>query len=1000
MKSRKTVLIIVSVVVVVLAVLIGLNLRSAIRYNYAQNQLSAGRFEQAGNAFGALGGYEESSQLSMYSRACAAAEEGDFYTAAQAFESLGDYKDCKLLAAYYTARQSEASGEYYTRSYLSAIREFNEIYLFRDAREHIGQCYEKAYQAADKEGADGDYESAVYVLDNLGSYKDSKKLASYYSACRELGGENYKEALEQFAKLGEYRDSAEKLESAREAAYRKAEEYLSEEKFRSAYDLFEALGSYSDAADRIKASKYERAEKWLAEKEYESAYAMFEELGDYSDAKERIRQSKYDRAEEYLANGQYTNAYALFEEISDYKDAAEKVLKSKYDRAETMMASYYFDDAAALYAEVGDYADAAEKLSSITTAKKRKLAEDNVTAGNYLEAKDLYLELGDEAGANECTYLYAVSVADETPWVAWKTFTELGDYKDSADRAAGLYSRRYEYIGEEDENGLRIFFDPASGYGMLDKNADVVIEPRYGVIQIGHKGNYMVLQDGKAGVIRPDGGVLVDLAYSGISTADNERYMVKNEEDEYGLLDADGGTVTECLYTSIQFKVEDDLYQVEGKNGKGFLKADGSVLIPAEYDKITKAVDGYLVISDKKEGFVKKDGSLIVPPAYDKVITLEDGRFLIEKDRKVGLLSAEGETVLSPLYEAVEVMEDGRFLVTSGGLRGILDADGKGVITPAYNYIKLENTGNYTVTLKGKSGIVSYDGKVLHEPDMEEIRSGSNDGKYMIFRQDGLYGFMKSDTFEVVVPAEWKDAHIMYDGYAYILNNLDQWGVIDASGKVTVKPQWSGINWFDDCGHALQGKTLRNNKGEAVCDFSEYSDYKKVEYLGNGLFADGNKDECLYDTKTGRQYSFKIGEYYSVSKLKLYDNGLLTGYIPYDDGSWSRNYAYGVIDSVNMKTISKTRWESVSGIPGIASYGGRYGWIGKDGKDLLDPTYDYIDDETYNGKIIAANYNDRGNLVYVVIDDTTGKILQSGFATKVEAFEFCGTDAEMEGQPG
>ena len=1000
MKSRKTILIIAAVVVVVLAVLIGLNLRSAIRYNYAQNQLSAGRFKQAGEAFGALGGYEESSQLSMYSRACAAAEEGDFYTAAQAFESLGDYKDCKLLAAYYTARQSEDSGEYYTRSYLSAIREFKSIYLFRDAREHIDRCYEKAYDAADKEGGNGDYEAAVYVLKNLDSYKDSRTLASYYSACSELSGENYKEALKMFGELGEYRDSAEKLELTREAAYRKAEEYLSEEKYSKAYDLFETLGSYSDSAERIKASKYERAEKWLAEMNYEEAYAMFEELGDYSDAKTRIQQSKYERAEAYLNDGEYFYAYVLFGEISDYKDAAERVLKSKYDRAEALMASYYFDDAAELYAEIGDYADAAEKLSSITNAKKRKLAEDNITAGNYLEARNLYLELQDEESANECSYLYAGSVEDETPWVAWKEFTALGDYKDSADRAAGLYSRRYEFIGETDGNGLKIFYDSASGYGLLDENADVVIEPRYGAIQNGYKGNYMVLLGGKAGVIKPDGEILVDLVYSGISTTDNERYMVKNADDEYGLLDAEGGIITDCLYSSIRFSEADELYLVEGKNGRGLLKADGSVLVPAEYSGISKAEDGYLVISGKKEGFLKKDGSVIVPPSYDEITILEDGRFLVEKDGKNGLLSADGETVVSPLYDAVEIMEDGRFLVTSGGLKGILDADGKGIITPAYGSIILENTGNYTVTLNGKSGIVSYEGKVLHEADMEEIRAGSNDGKYMIFRQDGLYGFMKADTFEVTVPAEWKDAHIMYDGYAYILNNLDQWGVIDASGNVTVTPMWSSIKWYEDCGHAMAGNILLDNRGRSVCDFSPYNNYVYWydNYLGNGVFGDADENECLYDTKTGKTYSFEI-EGYDVKDLKLYDGGLLTGNIPYKSG-YSVKRAYGVIDSVNLKTISTNRWEKITGIPGTASYGGKYGWIGKDGRDLLDPTYDYIDDVTYNGKIIAANYNDRGNLVYVVIDDTTGKILQSGFATKEEAIEFCGSDAEQEPMHG
>ena len=998
MKSKKAVLIIVSVAVVVLLVLAGLNLRSAIRYNYAQNQLSAGRYEQAGEAFAALGGYEESSRLSMYSRACAAAEEGDFIQASQAFVSLGDYKDCRLLAAYYDARENEVAGEYYTRSYISAINGFSNIYLFRDSREHIEQCREKAYNAADKDGEGGDYATAVYVLKQLGSYKDSRTLASYYSACSELSQENYQEALQQFVKLGEYRDSAAKLESTREAAYKKAEGYLAEQQYKQAYALFEALGSYSDSADRIKASKYERAEEWLKLAEFDRAYALFEELGDYSDAKDRIRQSKYERAESLLSVNRFDWAYALFEEISDYKDAAERVQKSKYERAEACMENYDFDGAALLYGQIGGYLDATEKLNSITSAKKRKLAEDNRSAGYYLEARDLFLELQDEENANECAYLYADSLEKTKPWEAWKEFTALGEYRDSKDRAKKLYPVRFERIGEADENGLRIYFDPASGWGLLDKNADVAVKPLYTAIQNGLDGNYMVLAKGKAGVIRPDGETLVDMIYSGISLADNNRYLIREEEENYGILDTDGTIIVECQYRSIRLN-EDGLYEVEGDNGKGILKSDGSVVVPAEYSGIVKTDVGYMVTKNRKEGILKEDGSVLISPAYDSILILDDRRYLVSDNSKNGLLSAEGKVIVSPLYDRIREMEDGRFLVTNNGLQGVLNADGTSVITPAYESIRLENTGNYTVVLNGKSGIVSYEGKVLHEPDMEEIRTGSNDGKYMIFRQNGLYGFMKADTFEVTVPAEWKDAHIMYNGYAYILNNLNQWGVIDASGNVKVKPQWSEIRWYDDCGHAMTGYYLMNNEGKIVCDFSPYNRYFYSDnYLGNGVFGDAHYNECLYDTKTGKTHAFEM-DGNDVRDLKLYDNGLLTGNIPYKSG-YSIKRAYGVIDSVSMKTLSANRWDEVTGVPGVAKYGNKYGWIGKNGRDLLDPSYDYIRAATVNGRIIAAKYNDRGNLVYDVIDDTTGEILKSGITTEQEAIEYCNSDAEKEGLHG
>jgi len=89
-----------------------------------------------------------------------------------------------------------------------------------------------------------------------------------------------------------------------------------------------------------------------------------------------------------------------------------------------------------------------------------------------------------------------------------------------------------------------------------------------------------------------------------------------------------------------------------------------------------------------------------------------------------------------------------------------------------------------------------------------------------------------------------------------------------------------------------------------------------------------------------------------------------------------------VIDAAKTEILSANRWEEISSIPGKARFGNKYGWIGKDGKDLLDAKYDYVRDRAENGKVIVADYNDRGNLVYVLSDDTTGKILKSGIASE------------------
>ena len=96
-----------------------------------------------------------------------------------------------------------------------------------------------------------------------------------------------------------------------------------------------------------------------------------------------------------------------------------------------------------------------------------------------------------------------------------------------------------------------------------------------------------------------------------------------------------------------------------------------------------------------------------------------------------------------------------------------------------------------------------------------------------------------------------------------------------------------------------------------------------------------------------------------------------------------------MIDAAKTEILSVNKWDEISSVPGKARIGNEFGWIGKDGKDLIDAKYDYVRDRAENSKVIAANYNDRGNLVYVLIDDTTGKILQSGIASEDEAVKLC-----------
>lgn len=111
------------------------------------------------------------------------------------------------------------------------------------------------------------------------SSSDYKKADGY------LAEGKYDAAIEMFEDLGDYKDSADRV---LEAKYQKADSLLGEQEYEDAYAAFEEVQDYSDAQERMKEVRYAQAEAFVAEEKLEDALAVFQELGDYSDAAERV----------------------------------------------------------------------------------------------------------------------------------------------------------------------------------------------------------------------------------------------------------------------------------------------------------------------------------------------------------------------------------------------------------------------------------------------------------------------------------------------------------------------------------------------------------------------------------------------------------------------------------------------------------------------------------------------------------------------------------------
>mgnify|MGYP004510526195 CR=1 FL=1 len=304
-KITKRVSIIASAVLLVafLVYATGWHLIPYIKYTNAVKAMEAQSYDEAYDAFIALGDFSDSADKAMYCRieityleAVALKDAGEYKKAADIFTSLGDYSDSKALA-----------------------KESN--YLYADSLLNSGK-YEEAYSAFCALGA---FKKGVNVV-----YKDSTTKAQeakylYGLACFESG--DYKNAVEAFELAGDYKEALAKLP---EAKYLYADSLVGSSDLKEASDLYKELGDYKDSTELYKKTYYQYGLKMLKEKKWGEAINVFTQLDNYEDSQSNLKEAKYGFV---LANKNSSNqiTYKYLEELKEtkYKDS-EEIYESLY----------------------------------------------------------------------------------------------------------------------------------------------------------------------------------------------------------------------------------------------------------------------------------------------------------------------------------------------------------------------------------------------------------------------------------------------------------------------------------------------------------------------------------------------------------------------------------------------------------------------------------------------------------------------------------------------
>lgn len=262
-KITKRVSIIASAVLLVafLVYATGWHLIPYIKYTNAVKAMEAQSYDEAYDAFIALGDFSDSADKAMYCRieityleAVALKDAGEYKKAADIFTSLGDYSDSKALAKesnYLYADSLLESGDY-----KNAVEAFE---LAGDYKEALAKLPEAKYLYADSLVGSSDLKEASDLYKELGDYKDSTELykKTYYQyGLKMLKEKKWGEAINVFTQLDNYEDSQSNLKEAKygfvlanknssnQITYKYLEE-LKETKYKDSEEIYESLYAWS-----------------------------------------------------------------------------------------------------------------------------------------------------------------------------------------------------------------------------------------------------------------------------------------------------------------------------------------------------------------------------------------------------------------------------------------------------------------------------------------------------------------------------------------------------------------------------------------------------------------------------------------------------------------------------------------------------------------------------------------------------------------------------------
>ena len=391
-------------------------------------------------------------------------------------------------------------------------------------------------------------------------------------------------------------------------------------------------------------------------------------------------------------------------------------------------------------------------------------------------------------------------------------------------------------------------------------------------------------------------------------------------------------------------------YYTSYENGKfGVINNEGENVIEPQYDEIVlipnneKPVfvctydvndeDGTYktkVVNDKNEEILKGYEKIEAIENYDSKqnIWYEDNILRVSQDGKYGLIDFEGNKILECDYDEITALTSikNAFLVKKAGNVGLVNEKGQTIIQTQYKEIltlKEKYDNEYIIVNENNQyGIISTSGIVLIEPIYEAVKYVNASDSFAV-KEEGVWKLYNVESKSFIIEDGYDDIIEAKNGNITVVKN-GKYGIINSNKEEKIAPQYDDLKYAFSIYYIAKKDDkygIINLENEEIKPF----EYLNMYYVEEASFIQADKSETetvIFDNNLGQKVSGIISDV-NIDKgyVKVYENN---------------EYKY-----YNFKFEEKKASEVLTANTlYLSKKDGKYGYIDKDGRIIIDYIYD------------------------------------------------------------